>query len=201
MEGAFQMSTSGASRDPRSRADAVRNRQRVLDATKALLGETGVGVTVEAISREAGVGAATVVRTFGGKEALLDAAVADLLGPIVQRARDALSEPDSSQALRGFLIELIAFQHAHYVTGEQLHGLDVPLTTAKRAELEKAVTDLISRARDDGAIRTDIDPAVTTILIGEATHAIARSKSASRALSEDYVKVVMDGLRPPTGPL
>ncbi len=190
------MSTSTASRSPRNRADAVRNQQRVLEATKALLSDMGTSVTVEAISRKAGVGAATVVRSFGNKEALIDAALADLLEPIVQRARDALSEPSSEIAIRGFLLELIAFQSKHWIMGEQLRELDLPATTAQRAALRKAGLRLVSRARDNGTIRTDIDANVTAVLIGEATYAIARSESASPKLFESYVSVLMDGLRP-----
>jgi len=196
MEGAFQMSTPTASRDPRSRADAVRNRQRVLEATKALLSELGATITIEAISRKAGVGAATVVRSFGNKEALIDAATADLLRPIVQRARDALSQPNPETAVRSFLLELMAFQSEHWIMGEQLRGMDLPATAAQRAALQQAGLDLVARARDDGTIRTDVDPAIATVLIGEATYAIARSESASPELFESYVSVLMDGLRP-----
>jgi AcrR family transcriptional regulator len=196
MEGPFQMSTPTASRDPRSRADAVRNQQRVLEATKALLSDVGAAITVEAISRRAGVGAATVVRSFGNKQALIDAAVADLLEPIIQRARDALSEPSPELALRSFLLELIAFQSAHWIMGEQLRELDLPATTAQRAALRKAALDLVSRARDNGAIRTDIDATIAAVLIGEATYAVARSEWASPKLFQSYVSVLMDGLRP-----
>jgi AcrR family transcriptional regulator len=196
MEGSFQMSTPAASGDPRRRADAVRNRQRVLEATKALLADGGATVTVEAISGRAGVGAATVVRSFGSKEALIDAAVTDLLQPVIQRARDALSETSPEEALRSFLIELIAFQSAHWILNEQFRELDLPSTTAQRAALTKAVRDMVDRARDDGAIRTDIDPSITMVLIGEMTYAIARSQAASPKLAETYVSVLMDGLRP-----
>jgi AcrR family transcriptional regulator len=196
MEGPFQMSTPAASRNPRSRADAVRNRQRVLRATKALLSEPDAAVTVEAISRKAGVGAATVVRSFGTKEALIDAAVADLLEPIVQRARNAVSDPDVDLAVRSFLLDLMAFQSEHWIMGEQLRELNLPATAAQRAALNQASLDLVRRARDDGAIRTDIDTAAVAVLIGEATYAIARSESASSTLFESYVSVLMDGLRP-----
>jgi AcrR family transcriptional regulator len=195
MEGSFQMSTPSVSGDPRRRADAVRNRQRVLEATKALLAG-GATITVEAIAGKAGVGAATVVRSFGSKEALIDTAVTDLLQPVIQRAREALSETSSDGALRSFLIELISFQSAHWIISEQLRDLDLPSTTAARAALTKAVLDLVHRARDDGAIRTDIDSGVTTVLITEMTHAIARSESASPKLAQNYVSVLMDGLRP-----
>jgi AcrR family transcriptional regulator len=196
LEWSFQMSTPAANGVVRRRTDAVRNRQLVLEATKTLLAEGGATITVDAISRRAGVGAATVVRTFGNKAALIDAAVAELLEPLIQRGRDALSEPSAEVGLRGFLIEAIAFQSAHWIMGERLGELDLPATMAQRAALNKAGLDLVTRARDDGAIRTDIDATVVTVLIGEVTYAIARSESASRTLSESYISVIMDGLRP-----
>jgi AcrR family transcriptional regulator len=147
-------------------------------------------------TKRADVGAATVVRSFGNKEALIDVAVADLLEPIIQRARDALSEADSEMALRSFLLELLTFQSAHWIMGEQLRELDLPATTAQRAALQRSALDLVSRARDNGVIRTDIDLAIAVVLIGEATYAVARSESASAKLFESYVSVLMDGLRP-----
>jgi AcrR family transcriptional regulator len=196
MEGPFQMSSPTTSGDRRRRADAVRNRQRVLEATTTLLADPGATVTVEAIASKAGVGAATVVRSFGGKDALIDVAVAELLEPVIRRARDALSETSAQDALRRFLIELIAFQSGHWTIGEQLRDLDLPSTSAQRAALTETVTEMVNRARDEGAIRTDIDPGVTMDLIREMTQAIARSPSASPQLAESYVSVLMDGLRP-----
>jgi AcrR family transcriptional regulator len=196
MEGPFQMSSPITSGDRRRRADAVRNQQRVLEATRTLLADPGATVTVEAIARKAGVGAATVVRSFGSKDALIDVAVAELLEPVIRRARDALSETSAQDALRRFLIELIAFQSGHWTIGEQLRDLDLPSTSAHRAALTETVTEMVNRARDEGAIRTDIDPSVTMDLIREMTNAIARSPSASPQLAESYVAVLMDGLRP-----
>jgi AcrR family transcriptional regulator len=196
MEGPFQMSSPPTSGEPRRRADAVRNRQRVLEATRTLLADPSANLTVEAIATKAGVGAATVVRSFGSKEALIDVAVTDLLEPVIRRARDGLSETSAQDALRRFLIELIAFQSGHWTISEQLRELDLPSTTAQRAALTKTVNELVNRARDEGAIRTDIDPGVTMVLIRDMTNAIARSPSASPELAESYVSVLMDGLRP-----
>ncbi|MEV1012165.1 TetR/AcrR family transcriptional regulator [Micromonospora sp. NPDC049801] len=190
------MSTPSESGVPRRRTDAVRNRHLVLEATKALLAEGGNAITVTVISQRAGVGAATVVRTFGSKEALVDAAVADLLEPLIRRGRAALSEPDAEQALRGFLVEAMAFQSAHWVMGERLGVMELPATAARRAALDRVGLDLIARARDDGVIRTDLDVAVVAVLINELTYAIARSASASQSLSEAYLAVILDGLRP-----
>ncbi|TMR98837.1 TetR/AcrR family transcriptional regulator [Nonomuraea basaltis] len=193
MEGSFQMSTSG---ETGRRADAVRNRRLALEATKALLARPGATLTVEAIAKEAGLGAATVVRSFGGKEALIDAAVSGLLEPVVQRARDLPAEAGPEQALRTFFAELVAFQSAHHPISEQLGGLNLPATTALRAGLVQAVEKMIAGARQDGAIRTDVDPAVVSVLLGEVAYAIARSRPASRELIDGFITVVMDGLRP-----
>jgi len=193
VEGAFQLSTSGGAE---RRADAVRNRQLALQAATALLSESGSPLTVETIAKKAGLGAGTVVRAFGGKDALLDAAVSGLLEPVVVRARALLDETGPAAALRTFLGELIAFQSAHYAISDQLGGLEMPATTALRAQLEQAVTDMIVGARADGAIRTDIDAGVTATLIGQTAYAIARTRPASPGLADAFITVLMDGLRP-----
>src|SRR3954468_24703745 len=110
------------------RADAIRNRRLALDAATALVPEPASPPAVETIAKRAGLGAGTVVRAFGGKDALLDAAVARLLEPVVQRARDLIADTTPYQALRTFLRELIAFQAAHHAINDQLTGLDLPLT-------------------------------------------------------------------------
>lgn len=55
---------------------------------------------------------------------------------------------------------------------------------------------MITGARADGTIRTDIDPAVTATLIGETAYAIARAQPASQELAGAFITVLMDGLRP-----
>ncbi|MBF9131853.1 TetR/AcrR family transcriptional regulator [Plantactinospora sp. S1510] len=178
------------------RADAVRNRKLALDAAIALLSEPGATLTVEAVARKAGLGAGTVVRAFGGKDALVDAAVSRLLQPVVARARDLLAQTGPEQALRVFLAELIAFQSSHHLISEQLGGLDLPATTTLRAELVRAVEDMIAAARRDGVVRADLEPEVIAVLIGESAFAIARSSTTSGELADAYITVMMDGLRP-----
>jgi AcrR family transcriptional regulator len=78
------------------------------------------------------------VRAFGGKDALLDAAVSGLLEPVVRRAWALLEETSPDQALRTFLAELIVFQSAHHAISDQLGGLNLPATTALRAELGRS---------------------------------------------------------------
>ncbi|NUT34393.1 MAG: helix-turn-helix transcriptional regulator [Hamadaea sp.] len=175
------------------RADAVRNRQLALDAATALLTEPATALTVEAIARRAGLGAGTVVRAFGGKDALLDAAVSDLLRPVVDRAKELRGQTTPERALRTFLAELMDFQSAYHGIGDVLRGLAVPATTELRAELESAVRELIVGAQRAGTIRTDLKPDILTDLIGQTAFAIARSDGR---LTDAYLTVLMDGLRP-----
>lgn len=188
------MSTSGTGQ-PRRRADAVRNRDQALEAAKALLTEGGA-VTVELIARRAGVGTATVVRTFGSKDALLDRAVADLLAPVVDQARTARSAPDSLAALRNVLAQLMAFQADHWVISEQLAGLALPATTAQEDALREALTDLVRRAREDGTVRTDIELDAIMGLIAATAHGAGHSGSLPSQTIDSYLAVLLDGLRP-----
>lgn len=162
----------------------------------SLLASPDATLTVETIAKRAGLGAATVVRAFGGKDALLDAAVSRLLEPVVQRAHDLLAETTAEQALRTYLRKLIAFQSAHHAINDQLHGLDLPATTALRADLVAAVEKMIAGARHEGAIRSDLDPAVLGPLVASTTHGISRTRPLSQDLVEAYLTVLLDGLRP-----
>jgi len=176
------------------RADAVRNRQLALDAATALLTEPATTLTVEAIAKRAGLGAGTVVRAFGGKDALLDAAVSSLLRPLVDRAKQLLEEAKPEQALRTFLAELMDFQSAYHGISHELRGLAVPATTELRAELERVAREMIAGAQRAGTIRTDLDADTLAGLTGRTAFAIARSDGA---LAGAYLTVLMDGLRPP----
>ncbi|SKC81077.1 transcriptional regulator, TetR family [Krasilnikoviella flava] len=178
------------------RADALRNRRRALDAATALLAEPGGPPKVEAIAERAGMGAGTVVRAFGGKDALMDAAVAELLEPLVLRGRQILERDGGPTALRAFLAELMAFQAAHYAVNDQLAGLDLPATTALRAELVRVVDAMLGEGREQGAIRSDIDPVLVTSLVGETAFTIAKASHGTPELAEAYLEVLMDGLRP-----
>jgi len=175
------------------RADAVRNRQLALDAATVLLTERATALTVEAIAKRAGLGAGTVVRAFGGKDALLDAAVSNLLRPVVDRARELLGEARPERALRTFLADLMSFQSAYHGISDELGGLAVPATTELRVGLESAVREMIVRAQRAGTIRTDLEPDILTDLIGQTAFAIARSDGG---LADAYLTVLMDGLRP-----
>ena len=83
------------------RADARRNRERVLEAARAAFAERGLEAQMDEIARAAGVGVGTVYRHFETKEALLEAVALEPLGELIERCRAALEEADAGAALEG----------------------------------------------------------------------------------------------------
>src|ERR1700733_1759307 len=89
------------------RADAVRNRERVLGAAYETFASEGIGVPLDEIARRAGVGAGTVYRHFPTKDDLFRAVIEDRMGKIVVDGRKLFDEPDRSEVLFDFLRKLV----------------------------------------------------------------------------------------------
>ena len=85
------------------RADARRNRARVLEAARTCFGESGLEAQVDEIARCAGVGVGTVYRHFPTKEALYEALASDHFLRLAATAREALGGADSWEAFSGFM--------------------------------------------------------------------------------------------------
>src|ERR671937_2812476 len=96
-------STSTPNRRRPLRADALRNREHVLAAARAVFVEQGADAPLDDIARRAGVGIATLYRRFPDRDALMRAVVLDVLTNVGQQARLALAEEaDGFQALRRY---------------------------------------------------------------------------------------------------
>src|SRR5215469_9714592 len=94
----------------RPRADAERNRRRLLDAAAQLFGERGLDVGVAEIAQRAGVGRGTLFRNFPTKQDLIAAIVVDQMNAAAARGRELLDAPDAGDALFEFLDELAGRQ-------------------------------------------------------------------------------------------
>src|SRR5574342_294589 len=99
------MSTSAAPTDDAQRplrADAERNRRRVLSAASDLFAERGLDVSLDEIAAAAGVGVGTVYRRFADKDALIDALFEDKIGDVERLARECLEIEDPWTAFAMF---------------------------------------------------------------------------------------------------
>src|SRR4051794_39660878 len=92
------------------RADAARNRARLLEAARALFAERGLAVTMDEIARHAGVGVGTAYRRFASREELIAALFDDRIEQVIANAERALEDPDPWHGLVAFLEGQTAMQ-------------------------------------------------------------------------------------------
>ncbi|MFC3500149.1 TetR family transcriptional regulator [Micromonospora krabiensis] len=151
------------------RADAARNRARVLRVAYETFAAEGAGVPIDEIARRAGVGAGTVYRHFPTKDSLLRAIVADRMRQVIERAR-AEAEADPGEGLYAFLFLMaeqgvsdLGFTDALAGTG---FDLAAALPDAER-EFMGVVADILAQAQRAGAVRSDLRAAdVKTLVVG-----------------------------------
>jgi AcrR family transcriptional regulator len=178
------------------RADARRNRARVLEAAEEVFAAEGVGAPTEAVARRAGVGIGTVFRHFPTKEALLEAVLVERLRALVEHARAAADDADAGGALFGFLEHVVAQSASKNAYADALAGAGVDVSSVfgeVRDELFAAVDSLVLRARAAGALRPDVGPVEVIAVVVGASHAARWAPEPARPLT---VGVVLDGLRP-----
>ncbi|MGI5131930.1 TetR/AcrR family transcriptional regulator [Pseudonocardia sp. CA-107938] len=176
------------------RADAARNRQRVLDAARAAFAEGGPGVSLDDIAARAGVGPGTVYRHFPSKEALFAAVAEARVRDVVADARSRADQPDPAAAFDGFLDRLAAEAIAKRDLPEVLTGAGSAEVRAAADELRAALAVLLARAQEVGAIRADVTAAEVSALVGGLVRATLDGPDTAPA--GRLLQIVRDGLRP-----
>lgn len=153
------------------RADAARNRERILDAARELFAEHGLDVSMRQIARRAGVGEPTLRRRFASKEALVAEAFADKVAVYAELAEAALHDPDPAAGVRGFIDAVTEMQ---LVDRGFADVLTMTFPRTMRSEVNRrrsydAITRMISRAQDAGALRADVVPEdIVLVLLAHA---------------------------------
>jgi AcrR family transcriptional regulator len=178
------------------RADAQRNLERVLRSATALFAERGCDVSVDEIARQAGVGHATVFRRFPTKDALIAAVVSKQIRELAAFVEEALAQEDAGEAFRAFVWqagELYARDRGLYEGFSRC--VDIREVAEAKADLNALVEQLITRAQDAGAVRSDVTADDVSTLVGSAIR--GTFSSADPQLWRRYLEVVLDGLRPP----
>jgi AcrR family transcriptional regulator len=189
-------STTPATTAGPRRADARRNRERVLAAAESVFAEHGLKAPIEDVARRAGVGVGTVCRNFPTKQALVEAVVVAVYGTLLERAEAALAEPDPALAFEKFVTALPAFQARHRALADQMANENLSeWAPGPKEELLRAVSELVERAQAAGAIRADVGPGDVSMLFAGAAHATAVAGEVQPVLRERFVRIILDGLR------
>jgi AcrR family transcriptional regulator len=180
------------------RADAERNRRRILEAAAEAFSESGLDVGVAEIARRAGVGAGTLFRRFPTKEDLIFAIIEERTLEMIAAGREALEEDDPSIALRRFMF-----------AGVEMHVRDQGFFDAVVSRINKEerlrelrdefvaiAGELLERGQAAGTVREDLEPPDLPLLMCAAASAAAPLQGALPDLWRRYVGVILDGLSP-----
>ncbi|GAA0968273.1 TetR/AcrR family transcriptional regulator [Acrocarpospora macrocephala] len=190
--------TPKAGRVTALRADAARNRARVLQVAREQLAAGDDSLQLNTIARLAGVGVGTVYRHFPNRHALLEALSAERFQQLVSEAQVAAADENALTGLHRLLRFALAraLDDAGFAAVLESASDADARTSAMKAELDRAVADLLDRARHAGAIRHGIEADDVRRLLCGVEHAV-RSGDGNPKYAELYLDVLLEGLRPP----
>ncbi|HEX4215352.1 MAG TPA: helix-turn-helix domain-containing protein [Candidatus Dormibacteraeota bacterium] len=179
------------------RADARRNRERVLEVAFAAFAEDGLSVPVQEIARRAGVGTGTVSRHFPTKEALFQAILLRRADGLMERAEVLAQSGEPGEAFFRFFSLVVAEGAMNRGMAEALAGAGFDLEAAVAGtghDIMGTLRGLLERAQRAGDVRSDIDAADVKALL---TGCLARERATVDAgARERMIAIVYDGLRP-----
>jgi AcrR family transcriptional regulator len=190
--------SSGARPGRLLRADAERNRQRILAAAAELFTERGLEPSLDDVARHAGVGVGTVYRRFPDKASLADALFNERIDALVALAEEAQAEPDAWAALVSFLersAEILASNRGlRQILMFAAEGHDRGICARDR--MRPAIESLIERAQADGQVRADLRPTDVPMIEFMVAAAAEYAWQVRPTVWRRYLALILDALRP-----
>jgi AcrR family transcriptional regulator len=180
------------------RADAERNRRKLIDAAHVLFRERGLDVGVAEIAQRAGVGRGTLFRNFASKEALIVAIVRERMLELAARGRALLDAEDPAVGLPSFLEEMAGAQRVDRALAEAVADVLVANPEIRQAHVEviAALDALLTRAQATGAVRRDVSALDVLMLL----KGVCQAAGAFSHIDSDIVRrqfdLVLASLRP-----
>jgi AcrR family transcriptional regulator len=181
---------------PKLRADAARNRARLVESARALFlsGPADAEVSLEQVAREAGVGIGTLYRHFPTRLDLLEAVYRDEVDVLRETAEKVVPDHTPVDALELWLEAFVDYaatkRHIFHELVEAV-GRESELMTHSRAVIFGTAESLVTAAQESGEVRDDVTSADVLRLVGGCTMMPNFDRSQTRRI----LKVVMDGLR------
>jgi AcrR family transcriptional regulator len=180
------------------RADARRNREKIVAAAAAAFAETGLDAQVEDIARRAGVGVGTLYRHFPTKDALVAALAEDHFERLADTVEAALEMPgDGWENFTATIRRIAGTIAADVAWCEIVGGHPTTVREASRGQhrLAAATSDLLRRAQASGRMRADVTYAdIGTIMCGFG-HIAAAQRSGAPLNWKRYLTIALEGLR------
>jgi AcrR family transcriptional regulator len=189
------LSESEIARSPR--ADAQRNRERLLTTALKLFTSSKEDVTLSAVAERAGVGIGTLYRHFPTRDALVEAVYRHEVERLSDAASALLKEMPADKALEEWLTRYAGLIAAKRGLKEAVRSIFEPGADAyaySRDRMTTAVTLLLDAAAKSGAIRSDFDPQDVLLAVAASTWAFVNDGDWEER-ARRVLRLVMDGLR------
>jgi AcrR family transcriptional regulator len=191
----------GQTQPRRPRADAERNRARLLDAARAAFASGPEPVTLEQIARDSGVGIGTLYRHFPTREALVEALYRKELADLCASVDDLLETRSPDRALRAWMDRFADYVAAKREMADALRAVFASGTVTvshAREELAAAVSAVLEADAETRTLRHDVRPEdIVAMIVGSFT---ATSLAGGREQLERMFDLLMDAVRRPPGP-
>jgi AcrR family transcriptional regulator len=192
VEATTEATTDAGPRGPR--ADARRNRERVLAAARICMARDGLEAGMDQVARAAGVGVGTVYRHFPTKDDLVEALANARFERLAELAQEALADPEPWPAFERFMRASAKIQSEDRALSEVLVSRPETMApAAERVDMLGLVGQLMQRAQEAGELRTDAEPSDIPMLMC----ALAGTARNPKMDPDRYIGIMLDGLRAP----
>jgi AcrR family transcriptional regulator len=181
------------------RSDARRNRERLVASARELLAAEGVDVSVDEITRHAGLGMGTLYRHFPTKEELVDAVLEDAFAELVELAERAAAAEDAWVGLTEFIEQALASHAANRGLKDMLaaRGHGATRAQAMRERIHPLLRRLIERAQAQGALRPDFTAEDLSLVFWAVGRVIETTGDIAPQQWRRHLGLLLDGLRAP----
>jgi AcrR family transcriptional regulator len=179
------------------RADAERNRDRILEVAKDAFTRFGAEASLDDIVKQAGVGAGTLYRHFPSREALIEAVYRTEVEKLAAAERNFAEKMAPVEALRAWMMLFVDYIAAKKIIAPVLNTLlggASKVFESSHAQIWEAIRSLVKRAINSGDIRKDLDPLdLLRALIGVSN--VASSPDWQQS-AKRLVDILITGSRP-----
>ncbi|MGW0590080.1 TetR/AcrR family transcriptional regulator [Streptosporangium sp. NPDC002607] len=178
------------------RADAQRNRDRLLEVAVRAFSQDGPDVTLDAIAKEAGVGVGTLYRHFPTRESLIEAAYRNELSRLREAADELVSALPPAEATRAWMDRFVDYMTTKRCMADALHAViasDENPFAHSRDQLVGSLTVLLNAGAESGALRGDVEPVDVLATLAGVT--LTAREPRQRQQAARMLDLLMDGLR------
>jgi AcrR family transcriptional regulator len=192
-DGDTTISAGGTPPEKALRADAKRNRDKLLQVAHKVFTTEGISVSMDEIARHAGVGVGTVYRHFPTKDELFEAVMVSHKARLIEEANNLLNHEDPGEAFIHYFAKIIREGIANKAITDALVGrpnVDVGRSDVAR-DFWRGIDNLLARAQQSGSVRADVHIEDIKVMLIGVLHATGNGG----IYPDRVVSILCDGLR------